>query len=631
MYITNMSTSGDVKLEIESLLANGEQNLAWAAMVRYLEADPKGGAYHLVTELSDQLDPASAELKPLKVALLGTFTLEPMVPLLKAHALCSRFLLKLYTGGYNAWQQEVLSEKSGLRRFEPEVVFAAWRLEEMSPSLVYDFPAMSEAAVAQELAKLVGAIESALTGLRHWSRAKIVLHNAPIPTTPAFGIIDHQLPTGQIDAFCRLNSKLLDLAKEIPGLWILDYGRLIANIGERRWYDARLWGLARLPLSNIAMHALVDHYVAYLRAFCGFSRKVLVLDLDDTLWGGVVGEVGTNGIELGSDYPGSAFVEFQRTVLSLYHRGVVLAINSKNNEVEALEVIANHPAMVLRAEHFAAKRISWNDKVANMEELSEELGLNLDSFVFVDNSQVECERMRSALPQVLTVCLSEEAGEHASQIRNLRAFDVLRYSEEDRHRGELYRKDVARKKLQASIGSLEEFYESLEMQLLIERVNQQSAVRATVLTQRTNQFNLTTRRLTCEEINGLIERQEHEVYGIRLRDRFGDNGMIGLMIVRHSEGQMVIEDFLISCRVIGRTVETAALTFLIRRAKTIGMAEVLGLFSPTNKNTLAANFYPEHGFSCVEETKNGILYRLPAEKFDREFPKWFQVTLPNKC
>jgi FkbH-like protein len=399
----------------------------------------------------------------------------------------------------------------------------------------------------------------------------------------------------------------------------------MAAVGAARWRDARLWGMARIPFSAAAAHALAEEYIRHLRAFKGLARKVLVLDLDETLWGGILGEDGPEGIKLGDRYPGNAFVELQHAALGLHRRGVVLAINSKNNTDEALEVLANHPAMVLRPEHFASTRINWQDKSANMIEIAEELGLGLDSFVFVDDSAVECERMRQALPDVLTVHLAGEPALRASTLLGLGVFDTLSYSEEDRQRGAFYRQEAQRTALRGTAQSIEDFYRSLEMLLTVEPVSRTTLPRAADLTQRTNQFNLTTKRYTEGEFAAALAEPGCEAWVFRLVDRFGDNGIIGLAMLEGTGPTVIISTLLMSCRVLRRTVEDAVLAVLATRARERGATAIEGRYRPTRKNGQTSGFYAERGFATAEPDSD-------TQRFVRDLatplepPAWIEIS-----
>ncbi|MHB8990331.1 MAG: HAD-IIIC family phosphatase, partial [Chloroflexota bacterium] len=468
-------------------------------------------------------------------------------------------------------------------------------------------------------------LASFLDAIRARSGAKIILTNLPRPPHPSLGILDYQRLDGQHAAFLRLNQRMVKAVHRHEGVWILDLERLQGLIGYNAWFDSRMWGAARMPLSRAALQVLSDEMTKFLRAAQGLNRKCLVLDLDNTLWGGVLGEDGPEGIQLGAEYPGRAYVEFQEAILDLYHRGVILAINSKNNEAEARALLDSHPAMVLRSNHFATMEINWQSKVENMRRLAAGLNIGLDSMVFVDDSPVECSLMKQMLPEVLTVQLEGDPLGHASKLRSLGVFDTLSYSQEDRHRGTLYQGQIARERLRREAPTLEEFYRSLEMEITIRPVTKSTLSRAAQLTQRTNQFNLAPTRYSESEIAQLMESPDYSLFSLQLQDRFGDNGIVGLAITSRHGSDLVIEGFLLSCRVLGRMVETAFLAFLLDQARQADAQRVIGLHRPTKKNQQVADFYARHGFDLLEDSSDGTAWALQSAQFHRPYPAHFRL------
>lgn len=620
----------DLDAQLEGLVAAGRHYHAWARLRDRLWDAPTPWLEHRAAAWADRLDRGAAGLRTVRLALLGSFTLDPLVPVLKARALASGIALDTYVGAFNGWRQEALDERSGLHAFRPDVIVLALQAADVVPALVHRFLQLDERAIEAEIEAAATALDEFLAAVRTGSPAKVVVHSLPVPVHRALGIVDHRLPAGQVAAFRRLAARWADVAASAGDTWVLDCERLIMDIGWQRWHDPRFAALARLPLSSAALQRLAEEHVTYLRAFVGLVRKVLVLDLDNTLWGGVLGEDGMDGLQLGSEYPGSAFVEVQRVVAALHDRGVLLALNSKNEEADALAVLEGHPGMVLRPQHFAAWRINWSDKAANLGELADELNLSLESFVFVDDNPVECERVRQAVPQVLTLPLAGDPAGRAERLRRLAVFDTLQVSAEDRARSAMYRAGSERRQLKARMPSLEEFYTSLEMRLTIRRVDAAQRARAAQLTQRTNQFNVTTRRYTEDAIEALLHSADHDVYSAQISDRFGDEGIIALAILRQDEDVVLVDTFLMSCRVIGRTVETALLTFLAARAAARGAKSLIGRYCPTAKNSMCADLYARHGFHETERPPEAVVSQLPLQGFVATYPRWFHLTVPEE-
>jgi HAD superfamily phosphatase (TIGR01681 family) len=356
-----------------------------------VDARPTMAAYH---EAARRLDSGPDMLKPVRIALLASFTVEPVVPFLRVEAARHGFRPEIYIGPYNSIDQELLWSDSGCARHMADVVFISYTLADACPRLSDDFLSLSCSAVDGIVEEVVGRIGSAVAAFRARSTAPVVVTNfAPSRSAP-HGLYEPMVERSQTDAIHRLNARLARRLKSIDGAYVFDFHAIASDLGRRQWFDAKLWHLARAPLSAAGLAAVARRQAIFLRALLTPPRKCLVLDLDNTLWGGVLGEVGAGGIKLGATYPGSVYREFQGVVRQLQRRGVLLAINSKNNQTEADEVLAGHPDMVLRPEDFAAARINWDPKPENMIAIARELNIGLDSMVFFDDSPSECSLMR---------------------------------------------------------------------------------------------------------------------------------------------------------------------------------------------------------------------------------------------
>jgi FkbH-like protein len=615
--------------DVERLLAEGEHRAAWASMVRLLGLNPTTATCQAVAGLAAGLDQKKADLVELRVALLGNVTMDLLAPIHTARGLASRLLVRPFVAAYDTWAQELLDPNGNLEAFDPHVIVLALHLESLAPSLTTNFLDLDTTGVSQEVEITAQRIGDALHALRARSKAKVLVHSFPMPVDRSLGVIDAAHPLGQTAALRMLNGRLASLAAELGDVHVVDMDVPVARVGWGRWHDARMHALARLPLTPAALHAITEAHLRYLRAFAGLVRKVLVLDLDNTLWGGIVGEDGPNGIQLGGTYPGSAYRDLQQVILQLHRRGVVLAINSHNNEQDVGEVLVGHPGMVLRPEHFAATRINWQDKAANMLELADELGLGVESFVFLEDSDAQCERIRQALPEVLVVQQEGEVAARAALLAGLGVFDSLGFSDEDRARGGFYRTEARRAQLKRSAQSVEQYLRSLEMRLLIEPISPPNVGRVADLTQRTNQFNLTTPRHSRDSLVAFLEQAGREGHAFRLADRFGDYGLIAVTLLDQDTDAVVIDAFLMSCRVLKRSVEDAILGFLLNRAMAKGASRVRGLYRPSRKNGQVAGFYGAHGFEEAARHADGTVVFERATPGPVELPDWIQVSGPD--
>jgi FkbH-like protein len=620
------TTPPDDPLEaIGGLLAEGEHRAAWAAMVGFLGPSPTTATCQAVAGLAAGLDSKVAELAEVRVAFLGNVTLDILAPLHVARGLSSRLVIRPWVADFDTWAQELLDPDGELATFDPQVVVLSLHLETLAPALGSGFLNLEPAAVDEEVDACVGRIGEALRPFRGRSKAKVLLHSFPLSPDRPLGVIDAAHPRGQTRALRALNDRLAALTSELGDVHVVDLDSQVARVGWGRWYDARMHALAQVPFTPTAMHAITEVHLRYLRAFTGLVRKVLVFDLDNTIWGGIVGEDGPENLKVGGPYPGSAYRDLQQVILQLHRRGVVLAINSHNNEQDVAEVLGRHPGMILRPEHIAASRINWQDKAVNMLELAEELGLGVESFVFLDDNPAQCERIRQALPEVLVVPQEGEPAARAAVLAGLGVFDSLGFSDEDRARGGFYRTEAQRVRLKRSAPSLDEYLRSLEMRLLIEPVSPQNIGRVADLTQRTNQFNLTTPRHSRDSLLAWLGEAGREGYAFRLADRFGDYGLIGVTLCRRDGDTVVIEAFLMSCRVLKRSVEDAILSFLVNRAVERGASRVRGLFRPSRKNAQVADFYSRRGFQeTASRADDAITYERPAGPVAR--PEWIRVS-----
>jgi FkbH-like protein len=352
-----------------------------------------------------------------------------------------------------------------------------------------------------------------------------------------------------------------------------------------------------------------------------------VLDLDNTLWGGIIGEDGIEGIKLGNAAPGIEYVDFQRSLLSLYNRGVILAVCSKNNYDDAIKVFQEHPFQILKEEHFAAMRINWQNKASNIAELAKEINIGLDSMVFFDDNPVERAQVSQTHPEVLVVDLPKNPRLYRETLENLDVFDVLSLTKEDMARGEMYAGKRKRAELETSMDSIEDFLRTLDLKVRIKPVDDFDTPRIVQLIGKTNQFNLTTRRYTDAEIKQFREEDTSVVYSMAVMDKFGDEGVVGVAIVKKKDDDWWVDNMLMSCRVIGRSVETALLAKIVKDARSEGASRIIGEYIPTKKNPPAASVYENHGFRMPAQTENdGTSWILNLESDTVDVPEWIELT-----
>jgi FkbH-like protein len=566
----------------------------------------------------------SRDARPLRVAVLRTYTVEPIEPILRLHLIVEGFTPEFWIGGYNQYIQEIVDPRSGLYSFKPDLVILFTRIEELLPDFLDEFPRHSAShwrnridAKAAEFGALAERLEGTMS-------AQLMVQNIVLPGDGYFGVHDRQQPEGQSQMVNQFNDGLASALAERRGAFVWDFEQLVRRQGYNNLFDPKGWYVSRSPWVQGAYPRITSDLMRYVRSALGIMRKCVVLDLDNTLWGGVVGEDGVEGVALGHSYPGNCYRDFQKELLKLYERGVLLAINSKNNPEDAYAVVDGHPDMVLRREHFAATRINWNNKAANLRELAAELNIGVDSFIFVDDNPAECALIGSEFPQCEVVQLPDKPYLLPEVARTLPGVENIRLTEEDRRKGEMYRAQAARTQLEASYENVEDFLRTLDIQVTIEPAGAFSIPRIAQLTQKTNQFNMTTRRYTEPQIQRFVSDPGCDVYSVATRDRFGDEGIVGVFILRHGDDAATIDTLLLSCRVIGRGIEEAVMTFVAGLSRRRGARRLIGEFLPTAKNSPASALYASMGFSHTGETT----YEIDLDHVDWAFPDHLNVSTP---
>ncbi len=611
----------DPRTAIDSAIDGRDWPRALALVERHFRASPGIGSAQLTLDRMRRIDDPRGRT-PMRLAVLRSFTIEPVVPLLRAAAVLRGLDLDVWVGGFNTYAQELLDSAGGLSTFQPDVVLLAVQTRDLVPELWDGFAELPPGAASAVVEDAVQRAGGWLRAFRARSAAHVVVQGLELPDLPAAGALDVQSPGGQVEAVGELNRRITALAADVGGVHVIDYDGLVARHGRRRWHDERRWLTSRLPLAADALMPLADAYLRILLPLSGRVAKALVVDLDDTLWGGVVGEDGMDGIRIGPEYPGAAYLAVQRALRALRSRGILLAVASKNNEQDALAALDGHPSMLVRSADFAALRIGWNDKARSLREIAAELSIGVDSLAFLDDNPVERERVRQELPEVTVIELPADPMRYAAAVLECPVFERLSLTDEDRRRGHLYTEQQRRAELQRSAASLEDFLRSLEMRMAMRPARAASLPRVAQLTQKTNQLNLTTRRYSEPEIQALAADPGVHVYEVGVHDRFGDSGLVGVAIARRVDDAWEIDTLLLSCRVIGRSVETAMLARLAADARDDGAARLRGWFLPTRKNAPARDVYPSHGFSRAEDSDGATRWELDLRGAGPRWPDW---------
>jgi FkbH-like protein len=564
--------------------------------------------------------PPAAGVARKRVALLSSYSSEFVHDALIAASFIKGVVPDIYSAGFNQYQQELIDPESGLYRFAPDVLIVSVLGEDILPSL-YRAPAYDEPD-AKQIA--LGNLSQLLTRFRERSNAAILVQNMLPPVTPLFGVGDATLPFSQRRAIQRFNEGLTEAVARLGSAYIVDYEGLVARHGALAWHDERMRHFARLPIEKRMFLPLAEEFAKFLRILSGGAKKCIVVDLDNTLWGGVLGEDGIDGIKLDTVYPGSAFKAVQELLLALRDRGILLAIASKNNPADVDEVFERHPHAVVKRNHFAHREIGWNRKSDSLKAIAEALNIGLEHLLFVDDNPVELAEVREALPMVESMLFPERPELFPGQLMAQGYFDDVRLSAEDRSRAQLYAQRSEAEESRKQTGNIEDFYRKLQMTITLDGVTGGNLARAAQLTQKTNQFNLTTRRYSEAEVKARAADPDWVLHLVSVKDVYGDNGIVGFAMAKAAGPALVVDTFLMSCRVIGRTVETAMLAALGDAARARGLTHLRAELIETAKNAPVREVLPGHHFAKV--SSNGACsvweYDLASPL---QWPEWFRI------
>ena len=576
-------------------LAEAEDWAAFLSLVR--DAGPSVLAdlslAAMIHRLMGQLDPEElpAGFRPLRVAILRNATLEPALPA-AAVALAQRgFVPEFRLGDFDVYEpySEGLDERHRALLTEADATLVYWDPDQLAGDALFAPPDDLFDALH---ARLTGILEGLL---RRMSGFVLVANLAPA-MLDASGTREARDPRSWPHVARRLNLALAEFAAERESLAVLDLARAVARFGVSGYRVARTYYPSRVAFSAAFTPRFAEALASTVAAGFSQPRKCLVVDCDNTLWGGVLGDDGPEGVQIGTEYPGSLYRLFQLHLRALHDQGFLLAVNSKNDESAVLSFLNSSPDMVLRKKHFATHRINWGDKADNLRAIARDLNIGADALIFIDDSDVECERVRQAMPEVQVERFPAVALDIPAFIESLRGTEILRVTEDDLRRTKSIRADVQRRELRERVGGYREFLESLGIELAIRSGVPELIDRISQLTQRTNQFNLTTRRYSAAEVRAMLPRDQ--IYTMAMRDRFSDYGTVAVAIVKetgHAE-EVDIDSLLMSCRAFGRRIEETFLRVVLEDLAASGVRRVTAAFRPTARNGMVRDFYLRQGF-----------------------------------
>jgi FkbH-like protein len=547
--------------------------------------------------------PKGLGTKPVRLAILGSCTLAHLHGAIRVAGLRRGIHVTIYEADFGQYWQELTDPDSGLFEFAPTAILFALDGHHLAAGVNASMQAQDAAAALEEMQNRVREC---------WRLAREafkcpIIHQTPLNVHPTvLGSNEHRLQGSKHTFIARLNAELRTMA-DADGVDLLTLDDRMAIDGQKAWYDPALWHRAKQEVSPAAAPMYGDLVGRLLAAKQGRSYKCLVLDLDNTTWGGVVGDDGLEGLVLGQGSAlGEAFTAFQEYARELTRRGIILAVCSKNDEANALEPFEKHPEMVLKRSDIACFVANWSDKANNIKHIAQTLSIGLDSLVFIDDNPFERTLVRQELPMVAVPEVVDDPSTFPQILADAGYFEGLAVTDEDRQRSSQYQGNIQREQLRSSATDLPSYLRGLEMQLTYKRFDQIGLQRTVQLINKTNQFNLTTRRYTEDDVLGVM--RDNRAFGLQLRllDRFGDNGIISIVIGKmQDDDDLLIDTWLMSCRVLGRQVEPTTLNLVADQAQKLGAKRLIGEYVPTKKNGMVKDHYAKLGFTTVEKTESG--------------------------
>lgn len=574
-----------------------------------MESDTKTAKIHIPREMRYPIVPmtvlrkrkslksellAQTNLTPVRIAILGGSTTTEIRSMLELFLLAQGMQPTFYESGYNRYAEDVLFEKPDLLNFKPDVVFLHTTWQNVSA-----FPNAFEPdeAVERRIHSEIARFETIWTKIHSWLGALIIQNNFDLPPLRPLGNSEAFEPSGRVTFLMRLNAEFAAYARKRPRFILNDILYLSAQLGLNTWLNPTYWYNFHMSVTPTATVALAQNVAALLNAVYGKSKKCLVLDLDNTLWGGVIGDDGVQNLVLGRDHAiGEAYLDFQSYVKDLRRRGVILAVCSKNEHDNAKEGFS-HPDSILKIEDFSVVKANWNPKPENIREIAAELNIGLDSIVFVDDSPAERSLVSEQLPEVATPDIGSDVSRFAAILEAEHYFELHKAVQEDLNRSAYYDANLNRGTYQATFSDYGEFLSSLKMTAEIAPFSEIYLERITQLINKTNQFNLTTKRYTAAQVETIANDGRFiTLYG-RLADKFGDNGLVSVIVGRKmDDATLELDLWLMSCRVLNREMELAMFDALVEQCQAHGIRKIMGVYVQSQKNALVAEHYPKLGF-----------------------------------
>ena len=537
---------------------------------------------------------ASGGSAPIKLAILADCAVQQLAILIRALLGEAGLAAQIYEGPFDAIDAESRAADSALYRWTPDAVIIVNSAQALRA--MHSRQAVPSAEFASErAAQMVGVWDA----IQSHCGATILQSTFAVPGESYFGNFDLKVPASLRSSVTALNANLARAARERTGVLFHDVDAVASWVGRRNFFDDKAWDVWKAPCSLDHLPRIAKNIADVLMVSRGRVVKCVVADLDNTLWGGVIGDDGLDGIVLNAHDGGvgEGFVRLQQFLKQLKYRGILLAVCSKNDESTALLPFLQHPDMVLKRADISVFVANWDDKASGIRRIRDELNIALDSMLFLDDNPFERNLVRELLPDVIVPELPEDPSDVVAYLSQLNLFETTAFSAEDGQRTAQYQREAQRRESAAGSANVEDFLRSLEMRLVLTRFDRFHLPRISQLMQRSNQFNLCTRRLTEMQCQALMESDSHLPLYATLADRFGDHGLISVVVLEQAGKSLMIRDWLMSCRVLTRGVEQFIMNRVFEHAAQAGLTQVLGEYVPTVKNAMVRDFYRQFGFS----------------------------------
>ena len=543
-------------------------------------------------------------LNNIRVAVLGGSTTNQVIKILELFLLKEGFNVSFYESEYNHFFEDSVFENKALLDFNPDLIYIHTTHHNIS-----EYPSLSASIDQVEIifSNQIEKFKTIWDSLKKYN-CPIIQNNFDFPINRSLGNLDSYELRGHTFFLSRLNLSFAEEAQKNQSLFINDINYLSAHIGINKWYDKNLWYTAKYAISYNAMPILANNITGIIKSLFGKSKKCIVLDLDNTCWGGVIGDDGLNGIKLGNETPsGEAYLNFQSYVNELKNRGIILAVCSKNNYDTAKEGFT-HSDSILKFEDFTSFKANWDPKHINIENIAAAINIGLDSLVFIDDNPVERDIVKSQLPSVSVPEIGDNILNFIDFIEGNNFFETVNLSSDDINRNQFYAENIQRKKQKSIFKNYNDFLVSLNMKAEIKAFSSEYIDRITQLINKTNQFNLTTKRYKVNDIKELSSNKNFITQYGKLADKFGDNGLVSVMIGKISEKTCLIDTWLMSCRVIKRDMEYAMFNMFVEKCESLMLTKIIGEYIMTPKNNMVSNLFSELGFRQVDKKVEGSFF-----------------------